>query len=698
MSFNTGAFGEGFPYSNFHDLNMDWIIKIAKDFLDQYTHIQEIIEQGKTDIQNLTESGLTQLQDKADNLEALLQAWYNEHSEDIANQLASALSDLNEWYNEHSQDIAGELADALADLNAWYTEHTGFLDQYVQTSIDYFNSAAENKAAETLESIPADYTDLSDKVSDIGTSVGFQRALLTRNVLDGRDAIGKTPQEIDYQNFYCGLNTHLFTFGFNNVTLFAEDINGNPVSGCAFAPVYDDDTLGQYDYVVNTMYNKNNFTNYEHIKGINFRAYSAATTVAIAKFGVFYNALPYEEYEEYYHSWADDKTIYNGYNKQTAVEFTLVSGSVIGTDGSVAQNQYYEHTEIRCKPGETYIITGTGFGNPKYPLITCRSLTGAIINSYGTGMGYATIQLMIPEDTIFVLVNNENRYGDIHIYKCEIENPSERLVSPVDYDNYWKGKQIVWFGTSIPAGVVNAGESGGNGSYPVRLAERLGATMYNESIGSSSVTAGSHGSAVTPDDPMGYGGKSALGLFLSMSLSSTEKEEIYNNWDSKWQYIVGGGEAIDWDNMQKYYNSSWDIMLAKYLTGGSVGPVDCYVFDHGFNDRGQSILDTPTDPDDRRYFYGAMSFLFKKILEDNPKATIIICGHYSDTQTFMGGTDLVKWVCEAQTELSKHWSFPIIKTWEKMGFSFVTFTYEGTPTTVLKQWMPDGVHPDIREA
>ena len=40
---NSGVFGEGFPYSNFHDLNMDWIIKIAKDFLDQYTNIKNTI-------------------------------------------------------------------------------------------------------------------------------------------------------------------------------------------------------------------------------------------------------------------------------------------------------------------------------------------------------------------------------------------------------------------------------------------------------------------------------------------------------------------------------------------------------------------------------------------------------------------------------------------------------------------------------
>ena len=144
---NTGIFGEGFPYSNFHDLNMDWIIKIAKDFLDQYTHIQEIIEQGKEDIETLTESGITQigdltatslqdLQDKKDALEALLQQWYDTHSEDIANQLA----------------------DALADLNDWYTTHQNYLNQTLAENIAEFNSRADAKATQTIASIPSDYS------------------------------------------------------------------------------------------------------------------------------------------------------------------------------------------------------------------------------------------------------------------------------------------------------------------------------------------------------------------------------------------------------------------------------------------------------------------------------------------------------------------------------------------------------------
>lgn len=114
---NNGAFGENFPYSNFHDLNMDWIIKIAKDFLDQYTHIQDIIEQGEEDITNLTEEELQALTNKKEELEALLEQWYETHSADIAQQLASAIT--------------------------------------------AFNTSAEAKATQTLATIPADYTNVS---------------------------------------------------------------------------------------------------------------------------------------------------------------------------------------------------------------------------------------------------------------------------------------------------------------------------------------------------------------------------------------------------------------------------------------------------------------------------------------------------------------------------------------------------------
>lgn len=145
---------EGFPYTNFHELNLDWIIKIAKDFLDQYTHIQETID-----------NGLTALDEKAVALQALLDA----------------------WYEEHSQDIADQLADALQDLNDWYTEHQGYLDQYLTDSITAFDTAADQKAALTIASIPDDYTALSKTASDLDNAykIGTQRPLIVTRVSTG---------------------------------------------------------------------------------------------------------------------------------------------------------------------------------------------------------------------------------------------------------------------------------------------------------------------------------------------------------------------------------------------------------------------------------------------------------------------------------------------------------------------------------
>lgn len=119
---------EQFPYADMQQLNLDWIIKIAKDFLDQYTHIQETISEGEEE-----------LEAKATELEGLLQAWYDEHSQDIADQLAASLEDLNEWYTEHSGDLDAELAAALAS----------------------FTSSTENIAETVTESIPSDYTTLT---------------------------------------------------------------------------------------------------------------------------------------------------------------------------------------------------------------------------------------------------------------------------------------------------------------------------------------------------------------------------------------------------------------------------------------------------------------------------------------------------------------------------------------------------------
>lgn len=114
---------EQFPYADMQQLNLDWIIKIAKDFLDQYTTIQTTITTGLEDITSTAE--------RLENL-------------------------LNEWYDTHSQDIADQLADALLTLSTQVTE-----------SLGAFTVQAADRAAEAMSSIPSDYTDLYRTAEDI---------------------------------------------------------------------------------------------------------------------------------------------------------------------------------------------------------------------------------------------------------------------------------------------------------------------------------------------------------------------------------------------------------------------------------------------------------------------------------------------------------------------------------------------------
>ena len=139
-----------FPYTNFHDLNLDWIIKIAKDFLDQYTHIQETIDTGLSDIDT-----------KASEVQTL----------------------LDEWYETHSQDIADQLADALQDLSTALT-----------TTEQQFSQYASQRAAEAIESIPSDYTELYNRVETVKYSLksGFPTDYYNGYVISTGDEVPNT--------------------------------------------------------------------------------------------------------------------------------------------------------------------------------------------------------------------------------------------------------------------------------------------------------------------------------------------------------------------------------------------------------------------------------------------------------------------------------------------------------------------------
>lgn len=109
-------FGERFPYTNMHDLNLDWIVEQIKAFLNKYEAIETLISDG--------EDALTA---KKTELEGLLQDWYDTHRANIVLQLANALSDFN-------TEVSTRVSSAIASIPADYTN----LSADVQNLVDQF--------------------------------------------------------------------------------------------------------------------------------------------------------------------------------------------------------------------------------------------------------------------------------------------------------------------------------------------------------------------------------------------------------------------------------------------------------------------------------------------------------------------------------------------------------------------------------
>lgn len=60
---NNGAFGEHFPYTNFHDLNLDWIIKTFRKVADDLEHFDETSQEALAQIAQEVEDASTAITD-----------------------------------------------------------------------------------------------------------------------------------------------------------------------------------------------------------------------------------------------------------------------------------------------------------------------------------------------------------------------------------------------------------------------------------------------------------------------------------------------------------------------------------------------------------------------------------------------------------------------------------------------------------
>lgn len=351
-------------------------------------------------------------------------------------------------------------------------------------------------------------------------------------------------------------------------------------------------------------------------------------------------------------------------------------------------------------------VTPSVFGYGVANVITFLDANYKMVGNRGYSEAGEITLSDLPSTTAYVVVNYDNVSSPK--YKKGTPKTVEAYVDEVvSKDKQWKGKKIVWYGTSISAcGYI--GKTNPN-AIPQKVGAILGAEIVNEAVGSSCVHA-KRPSSISATNPYGF-----YGNFEKCSRCLTNSE-------TEMQWIIDNASSAIWFDIvptitdalrAQILANSYETKIDEYLTPETFP--DAFIFEHGFNDAWNSKTDQDAlyaeYGDTEIYSYRAgMDFLIKRILDYNPKAKIIMIGNYckNTNDSVVNG-----YVPLMQDQVQQDWNLPMIKQWERLGWSpnktidpygywsgsgssytWVTDT-ETHEMTVLASWLPDGVHPHV---
>lgn len=386
----------------------------------------------------------------------------------------------------------------------------------------------------------------------------------------------------------------------------------------------------------------------------------------------------------------------SSFNRYKTITINAVSGQEFEFIGSVngAINYLVVTTDASGKVIEKYNQGVNGVVSQKTQVISVDDNIKKIYFCFWKDSGYS----LRKKDLVNIkdFENQVKSYTDTK-YTEAITYADNAIVKDT------KNKNIVFFGTSIPAGTVNI--DGVNQSIPSYIGELLHANVINESLGSSMARLGWN-SSKTENDPYGWTNRAWQNVFRAMGATIEEKRDLIENYETKWRDLIGGdfegssgdgsgtGKPITLTSEMKSDILSWSYenKLIPYLDGTKIMP-DLFIFEHGHNDYAPDMSGIPsTNPDDingynRSLYSDIMAFYFRLIWEANPQAQILIVSHYANDTTKS------KRIFEAQKECAEHNKVWFCNIADNIGWSQQKVTVNGILKTRLEHCLPDALHP-----
>lgn len=236
------ALWEHFPYTNYHSLNLDWIINKVKELNEKVVALQEWMEQHKGEYQQLVER-VTALENEIDTFETQVRSEFERLKADLDTDFAAqkaemdqaladteaevaaqielltkevneAISGLDAQFAALTNEVRSELVnvklqvnEALANLNQRILDNNEFVFEYVQFTLDEFirnfpdivNIQVYNPFRGSMTGLQTAINDLYDMSCIYGlTAIQFDTLDLTAQQFDDEDL---TAREFDQYGY-----------------------------------------------------------------------------------------------------------------------------------------------------------------------------------------------------------------------------------------------------------------------------------------------------------------------------------------------------------------------------------------------------------------------------------------------------------------------------------------------------------------
>ena len=328
----------------------------------------------------------------------------------------------------------------------------------------------------------------------------------------------------------------------------------------------------------------------------------------------------------------------------------VISSSLVVNPESVGAR-----IDMTVEQFQNYLVTGHCYVHGTYPIV--MFLNGNTLTSYEnlveTTGSVTDAPVTVPYGANRMIINGKPGEIGVKSVASNVQEAVEYLSRNDDVFRNFKGKKIVWFGTSIPANGWFGYEH--PMAYPQQVGRLIGADVINEAIGSSCIHC-KDPARISESNP--YGFKTGFeSCSRCLTNSDEEQQWIIDHYNSGvWTEGVPA-EMTEW-LAGKIHSFGYEEKIDKYLTAETFP--DLFVFDHGFND--SSDVNNYYETYGRYNLYtfrGGMNFLIKRILDFNPYANIVIIGNYTTTRD----------VPQMQETVAEDWALPICRQWENLGLS-----------------------------